>query len=444
MQQYQVSELTDKIKKLFDGAFQGMIMVHGEVADNSKSSGGHFYFSLKDEGAKLKCVYFRQLIRPDSFIPKNGDKVSAIGELRLYEPDGSYSLSVRKVIYSAVGDFWHKFEETKKKLAALGLFDSASKRQLPAFPKRVALLTAATGAAVNDFIVTSRNAGGFYSIDIWPVPVQGKDAALRIVKAISQAGKRTDLYDALVLTRGGGSLDDLAAFNEESVAVALKNSLVPTISAIGHEQDVTICDFTADERVATPTAAAERLSRIPKESGTNISLLQNRLLTLLRWRRESAILTYDRLNAKLQASGAPALLHSLKLRLRNAYLGIVSGLRAYSANRRAHFEKLNRAAAKFSPQQHISTLRHKVDFLQSELEKHAREKLREEKHGFELLAQRLAMTDPGRLLDMGYALVTRGEDIITSAADVRLEEELDIKMKNGRISAFVTGRKITE
>ncbi|MDR0454564.1 MAG: exodeoxyribonuclease VII large subunit [Deferribacteraceae bacterium] len=441
MQQYQVSELTDQIKKLIDNTFQGNIMVHGEVTESSKSSSGHLYFSLRDDGAKLKCAYFRQTILYGAFIPKNGDKVSVIGELRLYKPEGYYSLSVRKVIYNAEGDFWRKFEETKKKLSALGMFDSATKRSIPAFPRRVALLTSATGAAVKDFIITSKNAGMFFDIDLWSIPVQGKDATVQIVKAITQAGKRTDLYDVLVLTRGGGSLEDLSVFNEESVAVALKKSDVPTISAIGHEQDITICDFTADERVATPTAAAERLSRTPKETKTNIRVLENRLSTLLRWQRESAILKLDKLQAKLQASGAPVLINGAKFRLQKAQLGLLAGLRALSAGYRIRVERLNSSVANLSPLSRVAKFRHKVDFFQSELIKHTRCALTEDMHRLELLNQRLVLTDPERLLEMGYSLVMHDCNIVTSTMDVHLDDELEIKMKGGRVEAFVTGIK---
>ena len=442
MQQYQVSELTEIIKNLFDSSFKGNIMVYGEVTEFFKSSSGHLYFSLKDDKSKLRCIFFKQLIRAETYIPKNGDKVGAVGELRLYEPDGSYSLSVRKVVYSAEGDFWRKFEETKNKLDALGYFDKSSKKPIPKYPKRIALLTSETGAAIKDFIITSKNAGCFYDIDVWPIPVQGKDAASQIVKTITLAGKRTDLYDALALTRGGGSLEDLAVFNEETVATALKKSNVPTISAIGHEQDVTICDFVADERVATPTAAAERLSRIPKESKLKVNALNDRLITLLRWRRESATLIFDKLYAKLQAPSAFALVNNARLQLQKTQIGLTMGLRSFAANQRMRFERINSSIASHSPQQNISAFLKGVVYLQSELVKYVRLALSKETHKLELLTQRLILIDPERVFELGYALVTHSGNAVASVLDIHINDALEIKIKDGRIDAFVTGRKV--
>ncbi|MDR2884678.1 MAG: exodeoxyribonuclease VII large subunit [Deferribacteraceae bacterium] len=397
MQKYQVAELTDLLKKTIERSFPGNIMVTGEVAESFKSAGGHYYFSLKDEGNRLKAVLFRNAVRRDSFIPKNGDKVNAIGELQLYPPDGTYQLMVRKVEYTEEGDLWKRFEETKKRLEAEGLFDPATKRAIPPYPKRIALLTAATGAAVRDFIVTARNAGGLFHIDLWTIPVQGRDYAPKIAQVINQAGRRDDLYDLLVLTRGGGSPEDLAVFNEEVVARALKGAKIPTISAIGHEQDITICDFVADLRVATPTAAAERISVKFKQTAVNIGFWHSRIFSLLRWRIEHANLSLDKLSTKVLAFGPANFLQRERFRFQAANAKLRQQIRVFTTERR-----------------------HKLD----------------------LLTRGLEMNNPDRLLELGYASIsTKDGEVVSSIAQVALDTELNIKMKDGIINTFVTGKK---
>ena len=486
MQQYQVAELTNLLKNLVEHAFPGLIMVHGEVSSFSRASSGHMYFTLKDDTAKLKAAYFRQHLRRDSFIPKNGDKVSVIGELRVYEGDGTYQLIVRKVVYNAQGEFWQKFEETKAKLGALGLFNAESKRSVPLYPKRIALLTAASGAAVKDFIVTAHQGGHFFRIDIWPIPVQGKDATAPIVSALKRAGRRTDLYDVLVLSRGGGSLDDLAVFNEETVALALKESEVPTISAIGHEQDVSICDMVADLRVATPTAAAEKLTEGYKEAVVKNQRYHTRLLRLLRLRIENAALDIDRISARLHAAGAVSRLEKERMRLGAAGSFMQAALQRYLTDFRHRIERLESRLENNSPERKFNELNQRVSALNmsvihalksslvyeerkltafqsrlqaavpSELLQDAKAKLQRyetalissvakvltsQQHRLEIVSQQLALNDPERPLSKGYALLVKDGNVITGIDDVSLDDELDIKMNGGQLSAFVTGKK---
>lgn len=486
MRQYQVTELTAQLKRAIAGAFPGIIMVHGEVTGFARASSGHVYFSLKDAGAKLKAAYFRTNIRPDSFIPKNGDKVSVIGELRVYEPEGSYQLIVRRVIYSAEGEFWQKFEETKKRLEELGFFDPATKRPIPAYPKRIALLTASGGAAVKDFIVTSYKDGNFFDIDVWPIPVQGKDAAPVIAKTIEKAGARTDIYQVLVLSRGGGSLEDLSVFNDESVARALKASEVPAISAIGHEQDVTICDMVADLRAATPTAAAEAVTAAYKESLLRVSTYSSRLLRFLRFRLENVNLGLDNLERRLSASGAPKRISELRQRLNIFSMTLTGSMKDHISleNRRlfatiyrlASFEKRvsglhgrlvgldaslssalrdnmsakHRQLEQITSQVMMSSVRQKIkdwqnkaDLLQSGLISSAARRLTGDIHRLEILQQRLELNSPERLLSMGYALVFKDGRLLRNAAETSPGDGIEIKMQDGNVSASVDNVNIT-
>lgn len=441
MQQYQVSELTQTVKELLEKAFPGLIMVHGEVSELSRSSAGHMYFSLKDKTAKLKSVFFKQYIRAESFVPKNGDKVSAIGEVKTYPPDGTYQLIVRKVVYNTEGEFWKKFEETKNKLGAEGLFDEARKRKISQFPRRIALLTAAGGAAVKDFIVTKKNIGGAFAVDLWAIPVQGRDAAPHIIKAIELAGAKADIYDVLVLTRGGGSLDDLSVFNDESVVRALAASSVPTISAIGHEQDVTICDFASDKRVATPTAAAEFLSRAQAKAGKDIEHMRLRLINQIKWQMQNLLLQHDRLNTKLNSVGPLAWFEREQLKINNLDKMLKS---AMIKNIEFLDKRFNTALMKlmsYSPLDKIKNISQAVDISRNKIFSRVSESVKNEEHRLNILTHRLQMTSPERLLSLGYALVIKRGNVLTSVKDVSIDEELEVKLKDGVLDAYITGKK---
>ncbi|PLX66362.1 MAG: exodeoxyribonuclease VII large subunit [Denitrovibrio sp.] len=214
MKKYTVTEITRAVKGLIENTFADNVGVKGEISSFSRSPAGHLYFVLKDERSQIKCVMFRGMADKNSgYDPKNGDSVEAVGEMTVYDAGGNYQLLVKKLDYDSVGLFWQLFEEVKKKLEAEGLFDETIKKPVPYLPKRVAVITSPTGADIKDFLITMKNNGAVFEVDIWSVPVQGKDAVVPIVQAIAKAGSMTERYDALVLMRGGGSLEDLAVFN---------------------------------------------------------------------------------------------------------------------------------------------------------------------------------------------------------------------------------------
>ncbi len=261
-----VSELTSQVKGLLEGRF-GDVWVSGEVTNLRLQGSGHMYFALKDAGAQLSCVLFRgtQVPAAQRALMKDGQKVSVQGEVTVYEPRGQYQLIVRGVEVQGVGALQAAFERMKEKLAAEGLFDGARKRAIPRYPRRLGIVTSATGAALRDVLhVVGRRYAGL-EVVLAPCRVQGQGAereiaaALGLLNAWSAGGGDREL-DVILVTRGGGSLEDLWAFNEEAVARAIHGSAVPVVSAVGHEIDFTIADFVADMRAATPSAAAELLT----------------------------------------------------------------------------------------------------------------------------------------------------------------------------------------
>lgn len=254
---FSVSDVNKYIKKLLDERDElHRIPIMGEVSNFKRYSSGHCYFTLKDATSALRCVMFRGYADKLKFIPKNGEKVIAFGSITVYERDGAYQLQVMAMKQQGIGGLMQAYEELKEKLLKEGLFDESLKKPLPLLPKTIGVVTSPSGAAVHDIITVSRRRNPGVRILLYPVKVQGEEAAGEIVKAIEFFNDK-NLADLLIVGRGGGSIEDLWAFNEEPVVRAIAGSDIPVISAVGHETDYTLSDFAADKRAATPSQAAE-------------------------------------------------------------------------------------------------------------------------------------------------------------------------------------------
>ena len=252
-----ITQLTEYIRgRLDDDPFLGQVAVRGEISNYKVYPSGHHYFTLKDEGAALKCVMFKGNAMRLRFRPDNGMKVIAMGKVTVYPRDGAYQLYCAAMAMDGVGDLYAAFEQLKKKLAAQGLFDPAHKKPLPKCPGTIGIVTSSAGAAVHDMLRILRKRYPLTKVRLLPVRVQGAEAPGEIAAAIRYAN-RYKLADLLIVGRGGGSIEDLWAFNDELVAHAIYESEIPVISAVGHEPDVTISDYVADLRAATPSNAAE-------------------------------------------------------------------------------------------------------------------------------------------------------------------------------------------
>ena len=252
---FSVSQITDLIKEILETSFR-TITIEGEISNWRPSAAGHIYFTLKDNAAQIKAVIFRGAAMKLNFRPKDGDKVRCTGSLSVYAPQGNYQIIVNTMEIAGAGNILQMLEERKRKLAAEGLFDEARKKPLPLFPRRIGVVTSPTGAAIRDIINVTKRRNPGTEIIVLPAIVQGDGAAETICKMIEIANFY-ELCDLLIVGRGGGSLEDLLPFSEESVVRAIAASKIPTISAVGHEIDWAICDYAADRRAPTPSAAAE-------------------------------------------------------------------------------------------------------------------------------------------------------------------------------------------
>ena len=291
---FSVSQITDLIKGILENSFRS-VKIEGEISNWRPSAAGHIYFTLKDNNAQIKAVIFRNAAYKLAFKPKDGDKVRCTGSLSVYAPQGNYQIIINTMELAGTGNILQMLEERKKKLAAEGLFNSEKKKALPLFPKTIGVVTSPTGAAIRDILNVSKRRNPNINITVLPAIVQGEEAAQTIVKMIEIANFYK-LCDVLIVGRGGGSLEDLLPFSEESVVRAIASSKIPTISAVGHEIDWALCDYAADKRAPTPSAAAEMAVPILSDIQQNITFYKNDLYNSIKQKIEKTRLMIKSFN----------------------------------------------------------------------------------------------------------------------------------------------------
>ncbi len=424
------SQLNALARNLLEDAFP-LVWVEGELGNLSRPSSGHLYFTLKDERAQVRCALFKPKSQWLKFIPREGLRVLARGRLTLYEARGDYQLILDTMEEAGEGALRRAFEQLKAKLQAEGLFDQARKRALPAHIRRLGVLTSPSGAAVRDVLSVLRRRFPLLEVDILPVPVQGDTAAAQIVRMLQAAG-RCGRYDALLLTRGGGSLEDLWAFNDEALARAIAASPVPVVSAVGHEVDVTLADFAADLRAPTPSVAAELL--VPDRSDLASRLRAQARRLQANWDRHQrhAAQRADRAALRLQAQRPLARLDALRQRQEASLRRLQAAWQRQQAARTAqlrHHAAVLRAAR---PERRLAQLRERLRAL-SDRPRAATVRLLQAKtmqlHG---LARSLEAVSPLATVARGYAILQRDDGrIVRSTRDVQAGERLDARLADG-------------
>lgn len=390
---YSVSQVNKLIKALVEGERRfANIQVHGEISNFKRYSSGHCYFTLKDAGGVLKAVMFKTAARTLRFEPQNGDTVIAVGRISVYERDGVYQLYTDLMIPEGTGDLMLAFEQLKQKLLNEGLFDESRKKQLPVNPKTVGIITSPSGAAVRDLITVSRRRNKGIKLLLYPVRVQGKEAPAEIAHAI-EFMNRNKMADVLIVGRGGGSIEELWAFNEEQTVRAVAASEIPVVSAVGHETDFTLTDFASDKRAATPSQAAE-------------------------------IVVADS-NAYLNSVA------ELEKRLKNTVLKRL-------ALSETTLEHLQNSWALSNPQRMLEGRMQRFDFASVRLEQVFNAALTQKQHSCGVLAAKLDALSPLTVLARGYS-VTENTDgkIIRSIADVRWGDEIVTQVGDGNVISVV-------
>lgn len=431
-----VSELTARIKILVEGHFMD-VMVEGEVSNFRRHSSGHWYFTLKDEGAMLRCASFRLQNRLIRFTPEDGLSVRAHGRLSLYEARGEYQLLVEFLEPVGVGALQLAFEQLKNRLAAEGLFDAERKRELPALPRSVGVVTSPTGAAVRDIIRIIKRRNETVRIIIAPARVQGDGAAEEIAEAIRLLNSR-DEVEVIIVGRGGGSVEDLWCFNEERVARAIFNSRAPVISAVGHETDFTIADFVADLRASTPSAAAEIVAMAADEIGEQLVRLEADMVDSLRYRLLEMRSRVRELESRRCFDEVASRIHFLSQRTDSAAYSIGSSIKEAIKQGRALHERVALRLRGADIRRQLAAERGALSLLRARLEASARAKILAEGERFSVASGKLDSLSPLAVLGRGYAVAfdSRGR-IIKRARDVSKAERIRVRLGEGEIDCTV-------
>lgn len=392
-----ISQLNEYIRgKLDSDALLNGVAVRGEISNYKMYPSGHHYFTLKDENSALKCVMFKGNAMRLRFRPDNGVKVIAMGKISVYPRDGVYQLYCTAMAMDGIGDLYAAFEQLKAKLAAQGLFDPAHKKPIPKYPGTIGIITSSAGAAIHDMLRILRKRYPLTQVRLLPVRVQGAEAPGEIAAAIRYANYHR-LADLLIVGRGGGSIEDLWAFNDERVAYAIYESEIPVISAVGHEPDVTISDFVADLRAATPSNAAEL-----------------------------AVQDRQALEQNLDAMSA-AMATALSRQLKAA---------------RQHLDVLSKSAALQSPMGYLEQRQKSLQLLQNRLVAAQNQCINRNNQRYIALTAKLDAMSPLKVLTRGYAMAqTPGGEVVRSVTQVQKGDNIDVSFSDGTLRATVTDVK---
>lgn len=427
-----VSALNSLARSAIESAMP-LLWVSGEISNFTRAASGHWYFSLKDENAQVRCAMFRGRNQFADFQPANGDQIEVRAVPTLYEARGEFQLQVEVMRRAGLGALFEAFEKLKQKLSAEGLFSEARKRPLPVFPGTVGLVTSPEAAALRDVLTTLRRRASWLRVILYPTPVQGEGAGKKIADAIRLADERREC-DVLIVCRGGGSIEDLWAFNEEVVARAIAASPVPVISGVGHETDFTIADFVADLRAPTPTAAAEQVCTNRDE--------WMRILTSSQLRMARPL--HRLLNARAQQVDflSRRLVHpAQKLQVQQSTLRHLAMRLQQTASRtlqlnRLRFESLSARmiAAGPAPLSQQASL----DSLQSSLTRALHRQLENRQAQISRIATHLAHLNPDAVLARGYSVVRNAQgEVVRNSSQVKVDESLELRFQRGGARARV-------
>lgn len=418
------------------------VWIRGEISNFKHHSSGHMYFTLKDEDSRLRCVMFASANQRLAFMPRDGTRVIANGSISVYERDGAYQFYVSEMQPDGIGNLYLAFEQLKKKLAAEGLFSEQRKRALPRFPRAVGVITSPTGAAVRDIMTTLQRRSPATPIILYPVAVQGVHAVPSIVKAIETMNRLAEV-DVLIVGRGGGSLEELWAFNEEPVARAIAASNIPVISAVGHETDFTIADFVADLRAATPTAAAELSVPHHLELKQQLAYHEQRLYRALRTTLQTKQETLERLRR------SPYFVHPRKYMLESAERldrltqQMQYSLSSYIARARERKTNLEHRLLRHNPRERLSLLRQDLMNRKRRMAQAVQVISRHTQQQFTSLVRQLDALSPLKVMERGYSVVYNEQEttVINSIQQVQPGDLVKIRMRDGKLECHIWSMK---
>ena len=433
------SQLNTLARDLLEGAFP-LVWVEGELGNLTRPSSGHLYFTLKDARAQVRCALFKPKSQWLNFVPREGLRVLARGRLTLYEARGDYQLVLDSLEEAGEGALRRAFEELKAKLTAEGLFETARKRPLPAYVRRLGVLTSPSGAAVRDVLSVLARRFPLVDVDVLPVPVQGATAAAQIVRMLQRA-IRSGRYDALLLARGGGSLEDLWAFNDEALVRAIAAAPMPLVSAIGHETDFSLSDFAADLRAPTPSVAAELLVPHRDDLRRRLRALDTRLVNLQTQRLRQAMQRADRAALRLQAMRPRARLDLLCRRQAEALRRLTAAWRQRLLRERARLRHADAVLRATHPQRRLARLRERLAGVSARPQAAIAWRLQHDALHLRGLARSLEAVSPLATVARGYSILQHADGrIVRSVEQAAIGDALDARVSDGHLRVRVEGK----
>lgn len=431
---YSVSQLNTEIRQLLEQGF-GQISLVGEISNFAAPGSGHWYFTLKDERAQVRCAMFRNANQRAKVRPQNGMQVLVRAKVTVYEPRGDYQLIIEQVEDAGQGLLQQRYEQLKEKLSAEGLFAVERKRLLPDYIRKVGVLTSPTGAAIKDILAVMKRRDPGVEVVIYPSAVQGEAAVPQLQAMLKTAFERNEV-DVLLVSRGGGSLEDLWCFNDENFARLLATAPMPTISAVGHEIDFTIADFVADVRAPTPSAAAELVTRDQQQQQQKaqalqqrIGLVQQRLLQRLQQRWQFLQTRLQQQHPQRQLQQQSQLADELQARANRA-------LQNRLARQRQQVSYLHGRLQAMHPQKELQRLQQKLQTQQQRLPQVMQRVIKDKRTQQQQLMQAVNLVSPLNTLERGYAIVrTENGDVVRSEKQVAVGESIEVRLADGNITA---------
>lgn len=438
---FTVSRLNRDVRFLLEDSFP-LLWIEGEISNFSVPQSGHWYFSLKDSVAQVRCAMFRPQNRKLNFIPKDGSHVLIKARVSLYEGRGEFQLLIEHLEEAGEGRLQQEFEKLKKRLFDAGLFDPAHKKKLPLMPQTIGVITSPTGAAIRDILSVLKRRFSCANIIIYPTLVQGELAANNIVEAIQIAAMRKEC-DVLILSRGGGSLEDLWPFNEEKVAHAIFNCPIPLISGVGHEVDFTIADFVADQRAATPSAAAELVVPHCEELLEALQQSKFAFLRLIKQPLQHFQKTLEWMQTHLMQQHPKRKLTERTQRLDLCEMTLTRLMTARIQHNKLQLQALQARLLQTAPQYTIQDIRHTLQDQLTNLHFHLHHLLRLRQEKLSVLAGKLDGLSPLLTLQRGFAIVTdQKKRVLVDACQVGVGEKVEVQLMKGKLVCEVEGRVV--
>ncbi|MBV1908894.1 MAG: exodeoxyribonuclease VII large subunit [Kangiellaceae bacterium] len=431
-----VSQLNCKAKAIIESNFTN-IWIEGEISNFIKAASGHWYFSLKDESAQIKGAMFKFKNKHISFTPSEGDKVLVKGKVSLYEARGDYQLIADYMEPSGVGKLQQELTRLVTRLESEGLFSKQNKKQLPNLPRAIGVITSGTGAAIHDVLTVLKRRCPMVPVVIYPTQVQGAAASKNIIESLKTAQLRNEC-DVLLMTRGGGSLEDLWCFNNEQLTREIHRCTIPIVAAIGHEVDVTITELAADLRAATPSAAAELLVPEQQTLWQKIDWFNQDIIAHIRQKINAQQVRLNTAKLKLRDPERQILMASNKLTELNLSLKM-----SYECNinkKRTKLEELSKKLKTFHPRERLLVQRHRLDLLANKLKISEVRLLESKRNQLSIRASLLDTLSPLSTLARGYSITRDRENkrVIVDASQVKIDQELTVLLSQGEISCRVT------